>query len=115
MDLLGPWGEEAVQAQLQSSYRNTDIYKQIAHGTGETGYKRDVQQCHLKVKEPRDLMTTAKSRMDTSGELEPQAHKVNSEEVVFNEEEEEEYVGQTTGRTSGEVNQDLFLTPKQSS
>ncbi|EMP26401.1 hypothetical protein UY3_16520 [Chelonia mydas] len=48
LDLLGLWGEEAVQAQLRTSI---DIYNQSALEIQENGYDRDPQQCCVKVKE----------------------------------------------------------------
>ncbi|EMP34805.1 Zinc finger and SCAN domain-containing protein 29 [Chelonia mydas] len=51
MDLMAVWGEDSVQAELRSSRRNADIYAKIVRGTGEKGYTRDTQQCHVKIKE----------------------------------------------------------------
>lgn len=51
MDLFSLWGEEAVQAQLLTSCRNINIYKQIAWGTLAKWHNRDQQQCQMNVKE----------------------------------------------------------------
>lgn len=53
VDLLGLWGEAAMLAQLQSSHRNVDIYRQMAWEKVEKGYKREMQQGHMKIKELR--------------------------------------------------------------
>ncbi|EMP32765.1 hypothetical protein UY3_10105 [Chelonia mydas] len=53
LDLLALWGEEAVQSQLRSSHRNLDTNNQISHGMLDKGYKQDMQQCRVKIKELR--------------------------------------------------------------
>ncbi|KAG6928750.1 hypothetical protein G0U57_007556 [Chelydra serpentina] len=110
VNLLGLWGEEAVQAQLWSICRNIDVYGQITWGLGEKGYNRDMQQCHVKIKVLRQVYqkareanchssvelhtccfhkelqaflggdTTTKSPVDTLGELESEAPTVHKKE-----------------------------------
>lgn len=53
--------------------------------------------------------------MDTSGNQESQAIRVNPEENVLDKVEEEEDGGQSTGRSGGMVSQNLFLTREQPS
>ncbi|EMP42186.1 hypothetical protein UY3_00573 [Chelonia mydas] len=143
MDLLGLWGEEAVEAQLWFSPRNVDLYEQIARGVDEKRHERDIQRCRAKIKELRQLYqnarvancrsgvapktccfykdlhtilggnptSTAKSPMDTLGGLEATASRVNPEDEVVDEEVElEEDVGQETGLFGGVASQDNFLT-----
>ncbi|EMP26672.1 Zinc finger and SCAN domain-containing protein 20 [Chelonia mydas] len=71
VDLLGLWGEENVQAQLQSSHRHFDIYKQIAQGLGKKGYNRDTQQCLVKIMELWQAYKKAREANNCSG-AEPQ-------------------------------------------
>ncbi|EMP29203.1 hypothetical protein UY3_13683 [Chelonia mydas] len=59
LDLLSPWGEEAVQSQPHSSHRNIDIYGLIASGMQENGYERDMQPCHANSKELRQAYQKA--------------------------------------------------------
>lgn len=49
LELLGLWGDEAVQAQLPV----VATYEQITLGMGEKGYTRDMQRCCVKIKELR--------------------------------------------------------------
>ncbi|EMP26330.1 Zinc finger and SCAN domain-containing protein 29 [Chelonia mydas] len=51
VDLIAVWGVETVQVELRSSSRNLDIYAKISRSMGEKGYTRDMQQCHVKIKE----------------------------------------------------------------
>ncbi|EMP29278.1 hypothetical protein UY3_13626 [Chelonia mydas] len=64
MDLLGLRREEAVQAQLQSSGRNVDIYEQIGGGKG---YNRNTQQCCVKVQELQQAHQRAREANSHSG------------------------------------------------
>ncbi|EMP32094.1 Zinc finger and SCAN domain-containing protein 29 [Chelonia mydas] len=51
LDLIGIWGEEAVQSQLCSSHRNYDTYGQISRCMTERGHDQETLQCRVKVKE----------------------------------------------------------------
>ncbi|EMP39924.1 hypothetical protein UY3_02876 [Chelonia mydas] len=51
LDLLSIWGEGAVQSQLFTNCRNFDAYGLLPSGMQEQGHKRDMQQCHAKIKE----------------------------------------------------------------
>ncbi|EMP35927.1 Multidrug resistance-associated protein 9 [Chelonia mydas] len=118
LDPLGLWGEEAVQAQHQTSCRNVDIDKKIAQGKQEKEYDRNHQQRHVKAKElwqayqkareannqsgdellailGGDPITTPAAPVDTSEEHRSQAPAVNSEE---------EYEGQAIGGSRSAVN-----------
>nr|XP_042697682.1 uncharacterized protein LOC122172315 isoform X4 [Chrysemys picta bellii] len=62
-----------------------------------------------------DPTSTTKIPMDTSGGLKATASRVNlKDEVVDNEVELEEDVGQVTGSSGGMASQDLFLTLERS-
>ncbi|XP_053903437.1 myb/SANT-like DNA-binding domain-containing protein 1 isoform X2 [Malaclemys terrapin pileata] len=67
LDLLGLWGEEAVQAQLQSSRRNADVYEKISRDMVEKGYQRDLLQCRVKAKELRLAYQKAREANGRSG------------------------------------------------
>ncbi|XP_039358234.1 myb/SANT-like DNA-binding domain-containing protein 1 isoform X2 [Mauremys reevesii] len=67
LDLLGLWGEEAVQAQLQSSRRNAEVYEKISQGMVEKGYQRDLLQCRVKAKELRLAYQKAREANGHSG------------------------------------------------
>ncbi|EMP31044.1 hypothetical protein UY3_11831 [Chelonia mydas] len=51
LDLIGIWGEEAVQLHLGSRHRNYGTYGQISRCTIERGHDQDTLQCRVKVKE----------------------------------------------------------------
>ncbi|EMP32015.1 Zinc finger and SCAN domain-containing protein 29 [Chelonia mydas] len=63
VELLGLWGEEAMQAQLRSSCRSVQIYVQIAWGLEEKCYTRGTQLCHVKIK----MLQKAKEANSHSG------------------------------------------------
>ncbi|EMP34366.1 hypothetical protein UY3_08479 [Chelonia mydas] len=54
LDLIGIWGEEAVQSQLLSSCRKYDTYRQISRCMVERGHDWDTLLCRVKVKELRN-------------------------------------------------------------
>ncbi|EMP40391.1 Zinc finger protein with KRAB and SCAN domains 2, partial [Chelonia mydas] len=60
LDLIGIWGEEAVQPQLCSSRRNYDTYGQISRYMTERGHDRDTLQCRVKEKELRNAYHKAR-------------------------------------------------------
>ncbi|EMP42267.1 hypothetical protein UY3_00427 [Chelonia mydas] len=67
LDLLGLWGEKAVQSQLLFSCRNFDAHKQVARGMDEKGHNRDTQLCHAKIKELRQAYQKAREANCRSG------------------------------------------------
>ncbi|XP_074980679.1 uncharacterized protein LOC142070672 [Caretta caretta] len=67
LNLLSIWGEEAVQSQLHSSWRNFNSNSQISHGMLEKGYEWDMQQCHAKIKEWRQVYQKARESNPHSG------------------------------------------------
>ncbi|XP_039358232.1 zinc finger protein with KRAB and SCAN domains 2-like isoform X1 [Mauremys reevesii] len=140
LDLLGLWGEEAVQAQLQSSRRNAEVYEKISQGMVEKGYQRDLLQCRVKAKELRLAYQKAREANGHSGaalqtcpfykELhailcnDPTPKKESSEESesqgsgeleLLDEEEEETNGRQASGGSVVPGRQELFVTPEQSS
>ncbi|EMP32581.1 Zinc finger and SCAN domain-containing protein 20 [Chelonia mydas] len=120
MDLIAVWGEESVQAELQSSRRNADIYAKIAWGMEKKGYIRDTQLCCVKIKELWQVYQKTREVNSRSGSTpqicsfyeelhvilggdptttpkrsldtsqEPRATSSNNEEDIVDEEEEEE-------------------------
>ncbi|XP_043363427.1 zinc finger and SCAN domain-containing protein 29-like [Dermochelys coriacea] len=138
LDLIAVWGEESVQAELQSSRRNADIYAKIARGMGGKGYTRDIQQCHVKIKLLRQVYQKIREENSRSGaesqtcHFYEQLHAIlggdptstltlsmetsqgtqtatgNNEEDIV--EEEEENVQQTSRGSILPNSQELFLT-----
>ena len=48
--LIGIWGQESVQSQLDSVVRNRAIYEKVAKKLEEAGYERTWQQCRTKIR-----------------------------------------------------------------
>ncbi|XP_053862020.1 uncharacterized protein LOC128824493 isoform X2 [Malaclemys terrapin pileata] len=67
LDIIGIWGEEAVQSQLRSSRRNYDTYGQISRCMTERGHDWDTLQCRVKVKELRNTYHKAREANRRSG------------------------------------------------
>ncbi|XP_074799304.1 myb/SANT-like DNA-binding domain-containing protein 7 [Natator depressus] len=53
LDLITVWGDESVLSELCSKRRNAKIFEKISKGMKDRGYHRDLQQCRVKLKEPR--------------------------------------------------------------
>lgn len=49
--LIKFWGQKEVQESLGGTYRNSEIYDQIADKMAENGYDRNAKQCRCKVKQ----------------------------------------------------------------
>ncbi|KAM7160051.1 uncharacterized protein RBU57_010405 isoform 1-T5 [Macrochelys suwanniensis] len=60
LHLLALWGEEAVKSQLSFSCRNFDTYSQISRGMLDKGYEQGMHQCHVKIKELRQVYQKAR-------------------------------------------------------
>ncbi|XP_074809237.1 uncharacterized protein LOC141987625 [Natator depressus] len=67
LDLIGVWGEEAVQSQLRSSCRNYDTFGQISRDMMERGHDWDALQCRIKVKELWNTYRKAREASSRSG------------------------------------------------
>ncbi|XP_074828122.1 myb/SANT-like DNA-binding domain-containing protein 7 [Natator depressus] len=67
VDLIAVWGEQSVQAEIQASRRNADIYAKITRGLGEKGYTGDTQQCRMKIKELRQAYQKTREVNSRSG------------------------------------------------
>ncbi|KAG6933502.1 zinc finger and SCAN domain containing 29, partial [Chelydra serpentina] len=67
LDLITVWGEEAVQSQLRSSWRNFDTFGQISRAMIERGHDRDAMQCRIKVKELRSAYRKSREANSCSG------------------------------------------------
>ncbi|XP_074985855.1 uncharacterized protein LOC125637629 [Caretta caretta] len=52
-DLIAVWGDKSVLAELRSKRQNAKIFEKISNGMKDRDYNRDLQQCHLKIKELR--------------------------------------------------------------
>ena len=50
--LIGIWGKEDIQAQLDGMYRNNDVYKNIADEMQSLGFNRTDKQCRVKIPFP---------------------------------------------------------------
>ncbi|XP_067409038.1 uncharacterized protein [Emydura macquarii macquarii] len=135
LDLIGLWSKESVLAQLRASKRNLDIYKKISLNMLEKGYRRDVQQCHVKIEELKQVYQKTKEANSHSGsslktcrfyeELHailggdpttvPPRSTDTSGESRMDEDEEEDKRGQVTGKFILPESQELFVTPEQPS
>ncbi|EMP29531.1 Zinc finger and SCAN domain-containing protein 29 [Chelonia mydas] len=67
LDLISVYGEEAVQPQLRSSYRNYDTLGEISRDMMERGHNWDALQCRIKVKELRNAYRKAHEANNYSG------------------------------------------------
>ena len=53
LKLIEVWGEDTIQAMLEGSKRNKDIYKKIAREMEAAGYAKTGEQCNGKIKKLR--------------------------------------------------------------
>lgn len=51
--LIEIWGDDRIQAQLEGTHRNKDVYTKIAREMSEAGFERTFQQCRDKLKNLR--------------------------------------------------------------
>ena len=51
--LIKLWGDDAIQAMLEVSQRNKDIFVRISQGMNEDGYNKNGEQCSSKIKKLR--------------------------------------------------------------
>ncbi|EMP26441.1 hypothetical protein UY3_16482 [Chelonia mydas] len=101
LNLMALWREEAVQSQLHSSHRNFYTCDQISHGMLDKGYKWDTVLCEDK----GDKF----SGLGTADSI------LNPEDEVMDEEVElEDEMGQVTRLSSTVASEDLFLTQEGS-
>ncbi|KAM7151391.1 zinc finger and SCAN domain-containing protein 29-like [Macrochelys suwanniensis] len=70
-DLIAVWGDESVLAELRSKRRNANTYAKVSKSMKDRGYNRDVQQCHVKIKELRQAYQRTREANSRSGS-EPQ-------------------------------------------
>ncbi|XP_074930189.1 myb/SANT-like DNA-binding domain-containing protein 7 [Chelonoidis abingdonii] len=61
------WGEESVLSELHSKRRNAQIFEKISKGMKDKGYNRDLQQCHVKLKELRQAYQRTREANGHSG------------------------------------------------
>lgn len=52
-DLLDVWGERRYQSDLQDSYRNIEIFEDIAREMATRGHRRTAEECRTKTKRLR--------------------------------------------------------------
>ncbi|EMP30752.1 Zinc finger and SCAN domain-containing protein 29 [Chelonia mydas] len=52
-DLTTVWGDKSVLAELRSKRQNAKVFEKISSGMKDRDYNRDLQQCHVKIKELR--------------------------------------------------------------
>jgi len=50
LQLIEIWGDDRIQAQLEGTHRNKDVYTKIAREMSEAGFERTFQQCRDKLK-----------------------------------------------------------------
>lgn len=65
--LIEIWADEKVQDMLDTSYRNSDVFKDIAERMSEDGTAFSWQQCRNKIKSLRAEYRKAKVYQDKSG------------------------------------------------
>nr|XP_048692487.1 uncharacterized protein LOC125630496 [Caretta caretta] len=70
-DLIAVWGEESVLSELRSSFRNAKTFVKISQGMKDGGHNRDPKQCHVKLKELRQVYQKTREANGRS-ESEPQ-------------------------------------------
>ncbi|EMP26151.1 hypothetical protein UY3_16785 [Chelonia mydas] len=70
-DLIAIWGDESVLSELRSSFRNAKTFVQISQGMKNRGGNRDPKQCHVKLKELRQVYPKTREANGRSGS-EPQ-------------------------------------------
>ncbi|XP_060781303.1 uncharacterized protein LOC132889127 [Neoarius graeffei] len=63
LELLNIWGDKAMQAKLEGSYRNRAVFETIAKALADRGYTRSWLQCQRKVK---SLHAKYKEAMDAN-------------------------------------------------
>ncbi|EMP38892.1 hypothetical protein UY3_03932 [Chelonia mydas] len=71
LDLIAVWGDESVLSELHSKRRNANIFAKISKGLMDRGYNRDLQRCHMKIKELRQAYQKTREANGSSGS-EPQ-------------------------------------------
>ncbi len=65
--LIGIWGENDIQEELDGAIRNKIVYEQIAKKMREQGYERDIIQCRNKIKNLKKDYRTAKDNNNETG------------------------------------------------
>ncbi|EMP35064.1 Zinc finger and SCAN domain-containing protein 29 [Chelonia mydas] len=70
-DLIAVWGEESVLSELRSSFRNAKTFVKISQSMKDRGHNRDIKQCHMKLKELRQVYQKTREANGRSA-LEPQ-------------------------------------------
>ena len=50
LKLIEVWGEESIQAMLEGSKRNKEVFKKIAREMEAAGYEKTAEQCNSKIK-----------------------------------------------------------------
>ena len=53
LKLIELWGDDAIQAMLEGSWRSKDIFVRISQGMNEAGYNKNGEQCSSKIKKLR--------------------------------------------------------------
>ena len=50
LKLIDIWGEDAIQAMLEVSKRNKDVFKKISSKMTDAGYDKTADQCNSKIR-----------------------------------------------------------------
>ncbi|EMP25626.1 Zinc finger and SCAN domain-containing protein 20 [Chelonia mydas] len=60
LDLIAVWGEESVLSELRSKRQNAKTFQKISEAMKDRGYSGDATQCHVKLKELRQVYQKTK-------------------------------------------------------
>ena len=66
--LMEIWGDDRIQAQLEGTHRNNDVYTKIAREMSEAGFERTFQQCRDKLKKRKGKYRKLKDKQGRTGE-----------------------------------------------
>ena len=66
--LMEIWGDDRIQAQLEGTHRNNDVYTKIAREMSEAGFERTFQQCRDKLKKCKGKYRKLKDKQGRTGE-----------------------------------------------
>ncbi|KAM9171243.1 myb/SANT-like DNA-binding domain-containing protein 7 [Pangshura tecta] len=73
-DLIAVWGDKSVLSELRSKRRNAQTFEKISKGMKDRGYNRDLQQCHVKLKELRQAYQKTREANSHSGSEQQTCH-----------------------------------------
>ena len=68
LKLVEIWGDDAIQAMLEGSRRNKDVFKKIAREMEAAGYSKTAEQCQGKIKKLKYEYKKIKDKHSQTGE-----------------------------------------------